>query len=134
MSKAQGDGFRSWTKRELAQHSKRLGEKLVGMEAETRKWYTFGEYAILATHKHIVENPTHGSNRAWGKWDGWVVTGEAYRVAMYDLADLRDMGDGTYDIDGLPVLHRYMTTHDDPTAKDKMNEFFMTCRGYALEG
>jgi hypothetical protein len=120
-------------------YGQRCRERLNELREYHERWYTFegehGVYGILATSENLLDNPTYTPTKSfyYGDVDGWITTGKAYRVALYEMADLRPKGDGGYEITGgLPILHRYMTTEDNPNARDAMNGFFLACREYAL--
>ena len=117
MSKAQGDGFRTWTNKGLNDYKKRLNAKLEGMRQTTEKWYDNDGFVILAKSWNVLSNP----NGDW-KWNGWQVTGKEYQISMFDENDVTMMSDGTYDVHGIAVAHRIFTD------KDEANSFFLALR------
>jgi len=98
MSKAQGDGFRTWTNTDLNAYRKRLDAKLADMREKTVKWYDINGFWILAESWNVLENP----NGDW-KWNGWEVVGKEYRLAVFEQDVLVFDGD-TIDVNGPSVF------------------------------
>lgn len=132
MSRAQGDGYKTWTNKGLNDYRARLDRKLAALREERVKVYHFGNHYIFCTTSHILRN-----ERGDWKWDGWEVVGDSYRVSMYDAEHVRYTGKERfticgYVVDGLAVRHMYADTEEDADAKDKANDFFRECKAYAL--
>ncbi len=117
MSKAQGDGYRTWTNKGLNDYKARLNEKLSKMMDVTAKWYDNDGFVILAKSWNTLYNP----NGDW-KWNGWQVTGKKYQISMFDADDVTLQEDGTYDVNGVAIVHQIFTD------KDKANDFFRSLR------
>lgn len=117
MSKAQGDGFRTWTNKDLNQYRRRLDAKLEKLSEGTEKWYDNDGFVILARSWNVLHNP----NGDW-KWHGWQVTGKEYMISMYDENDVTPLEDGSYDVHGLAIVHQIFTD------KDEANNFFRMLR------
>lgn len=117
MSKAQGDGFKTWTDVELNKYRARLDMKIAKMIAEENKIYKIKSpvgdtFYIVATKGNEVNN----QNGNW-KWNGWEITGRFYRIDLYCELD--------FDVEnrrptGLPIMHIH--TNDKDEANKKFNE------------
>lgn len=117
MSKAQGDGFRTYTNKSLNDYKKRLNAKLAQMRETTERWYDNDGFVILAKSWNVLNNP----NGDW-KWRGWEVIGKEYQISMYEESEVTLLDDGTYDVHGLAIVHRIFTD------KDEANDFFRALR------
>lgn len=120
MSKAQGDGFRTWTDKGLNDYRKRLNAKLDGMAEYNNKWYSFGDVLIHCESINTLYNP----NGSW-KWNGWQVTGKEYTVTVFDSNDVTFQND-SYDVHGLSMAKGIFTD------RNEANEYFKTMKAYAL--
>lgn len=100
MSRAQGDGFRTWTDESLNQYRAKLNVKISKLINEREKWINVNDdYMILCVCGNEIENP----NGSW-KWDGWKVTGQYYRVSMYEKENLK-ITENHILVIGLPISH-----------------------------
>jgi len=120
MSKAQGDGFKTYTDINLNQYRVRLDEKIKKLVDEHEKWIRVNdEFKILCVCGNEVKN----ENGSW-KWDGWKITGQYYRVSLYEKENVKIIDNRICAI-GLPVLH--FTTED----KAQANLFYQRCTAEA---
>lgn len=117
MSKAQGDGFRTWTNQDLNAYRRRLNDKLRPMIDETHKWYDIGDgFWILAESWNELDNP----NGSW-KWHGWRVVGRKFKLQVYD-EDCLDLTGDEPQVAGCSIVCKVF---DD---RDEANRFFQTLR------
>ena len=82
MSRAQGDGYRTWTDEKLNAYRRRLDEKLKSLRDHKEKWYDSDGFRIHTESENILENP-----RGDWKWDGWKITGRRYWIRVYEGND-----------------------------------------------
>ena len=78
MSRAQGDGYRTWTDHKLNAYRARLDAKLKTLIDHKEKWYRFGKGWILAEERNRMENP----NGSW-KWNGWEIEAHEYWITVF---------------------------------------------------
>lgn len=117
MSRAQGDGFRTWTNRGLNDYRDRLDEKLAGLCQHTARWYDNRDgFWVLAESWNVLENP----NGSW-KWHGWQVVGKEYKLQVYEEGALDLSGDEPQ-VEGPSIVCRVF---DD---RDEANAFFLQLR------
>lgn len=83
MSKAQGDGYRTWTNVELNKYRARLDARLDKLIDDQKHWYKVNGFLIYTEQENIVDNP-----RGSWKWDGWVITGRRYRIDVFQEQDI----------------------------------------------
>lgn len=113
MSKAQGDGFRTWTNTELNAYRGRLDEKLRGLREHMHRWYDRGDgFWVLAESWNVLEN----QNGDW-KWHGWEIVGKEYKLQVFE-EDVLDLTGDEPDVNGCSLVCQVF---DD---KDEANRFF----------
>ena len=117
MSKAQGDGYKTWTNNELNDYRRRLDAKLSEMSETTDKWYVNDGFVILARSWNVLINP----NGSW-KWNGWKVLGKQFQVSVFDESDVTPLEDGTYDVHGPAIAHQIFDNRDEAI------KFFLSVR------
>ena len=87
MSRAQGDGYKTWTDHKLNEYKARLGSKLRTLRDYKEKWYRAGHGWILASEYNRMFNP----NGSW-KWNGWEVEAHVYDIRVFpeECVEIRD--------------------------------------------
>jgi hypothetical protein len=78
MSKAQGDGFRTWTNAALNNYREALRQKILKLEDRKEKWFRVGNGWIQTEEKNRMVNP----GGSW-KWHGWQAEAHEYWVTVY---------------------------------------------------
>ncbi len=108
MSKAQGDGFRTWTDREFNAYKDRLWEHLRPMRDKVTKWYDNGDgFWVLAESWNELYNP----NGVY-KWHGWKVEKRMFRLAVYE-EEVLDLSGDTPEVNGLSLYSNVFDNRDE---------------------
>lgn len=118
MSRAQGDGFKTWTDESLNAYRRNLDKKLRELIDEKEKVYTFGQFCIYTSCMNVIDNP-----RGSWKWDGWQIIGRRYTVEIY-LKSAIECNEGKIKVSA-PALVK-----EDFDNKDQANARFIEFRDY----
>lgn len=112
MSRAQGDGYRTWTDHKLNEYRAMLDAKLDQLMDYKIRWYENDGFWILTESHNKIHNP----NGSW-KWNGWEITGREYRICVFEGADIEVKG-GDVRVRGCSILNETFTD------RDEANDFF----------
>lgn len=78
MSRAQGDGYKTWTDHKLNEYKWRLRDKVAKLANRKEKWYRAGHGWILTAEQNRMVNP-----RGDWKWDGWEIEAHEYWITVF---------------------------------------------------
>ena len=114
MSKAQGDGFRTWTNEALNNYKEELRQRRLKLEDSKERWFRVGNGWIQTEEKNRIFNP-----RGSWKWQGWQVEAHEYWVTVYPGENI-EIKDGKPRVIGIAEAREEF---DDD--KDAANEYFL---------
>ena len=114
MSRAQGDGFRTYTNQALNDYKEDLRRHRLALEDRKQRWFKVGKGWILTEEKNRIYNP-----RGSWKWHGWTVEAREFWITVFPASSI-EVKDGEPTVIGIAQAREEFDND-----KDAANEYFI---------